>query len=57
MNEDGKPKASDLERLTSALYRYATRPETKNEFYERKQKSLKKLHVKLAKREAVERPA
>lgn len=57
MNEDGKPKASDLERLTSALYRYATRPETKNEFYERKQKTLKKLHEKQAKRESVERPA
>ena len=57
MNENEKPKASDLERLTSALYRYANRPETKNEFYERKQKTLKKLREKQTKREAVEKPA
>lgn len=55
MNENEKPKASDLERLTSALYRYANRPEIKNEFYERKQKTLKKLREKQAKREAVEK--
>ena len=57
MNENEKPKASDLERLTSALYRYANRPETKNEFDERRKKTVKKLREKQAKREAVEKPA
>lgn len=57
MNENEKPKASDLDRLTSALYRYANRPETKNEFDERRKKTVKKLREKQAKREAVEKPA
>ena len=57
MNENEKPKASDLERLTSALYRYANRPETKNEFDERRKKTVKKLREKQAKREAIEKPA
>ena len=42
MNENEKPKASDLERLTSALYRYANRPETKNEFDERRKMNVEK---------------
>ena len=57
MNENGNPERSDLDRLVSALSRYANRPETKNEFFERKLKTLKKLKEKQRKREAVEKPA
>ena len=57
MNENEKPKASDLDRLIIALSQYANRPETKNEYYDRTQKTVKKLREKQAKREAVEKPA